>query len=96
VNDSPTVYLQRRNARETEIIGTESADTFIPQSVPEENRDLVGRNFCANFAFSRKIANFSQILPWRAIFAQICDLAERNFSQSSQILQFARNLREDI
>jgi len=31
-----------------------------------------------------------------AIFAQICDLVERNFSQSSQILQCARNLREDI
>jgi len=33
--------------------------------------------------------NFSQILPRRAIFAQICDLAERNFLQNSQILQFA-------
>jgi len=46
------------------------------------------RKFCL-FAQNR---NFSQILPWCAIFAQIYDLAE----QSSQILQFARNLHEDI
>jgi len=30
-------------------------------SVPEENRDLAGRNFCANFAFSRKIAIFRKL-----------------------------------
>jgi len=28
------------------------------ESVPEENRNLAGRNFCANFAFSRKISIF--------------------------------------
>jgi len=44
----------------------------------------------------RAKSQFSQILPWRTIFAQICDLVERNFSQSLQILQLARNFREDI
>jgi len=51
----------------------------------------------------------AQILPFRAksqffanfalasnFFSQICDLAGRNFSQSSQILQFARKLHKDI
>jgi len=41
-------------------------------------------------------AIFPQISPFRAIFAQICDLAQRSFSQSLQISQLARNLREDI
>ena len=29
-----------------------------PKTVPEENRDLAGRNSCANFAFSRRVARF--------------------------------------
>jgi len=39
--------------------------------------------FFANFALARN-------------FSQICDLAGPIFSRSSQILQFARNLREGI
>ena len=52
---------------------------------------LRGRNFCANFAFSRKITIFLQILPWRAIFAQICDLEERNLREDIYVfpLKFA-------
>jgi len=42
----------------------------------------------AQISLSRKIAIFH--MPWCAIFAQICDLAECNFLQSSHILQFAR------
>jgi len=52
--------------------------------------------FLRKFRLFAPNGNFSQILPSRAIFAQICDIAKRNFSQSSQILQFARNLCEDM
>jgi len=51
-------------------------------SVPEENRDLAGCNFCANFAFLRKIAIFREFCLgaqflckfgtlWSAIFRKI-------------------------
>ena len=44
--------------------------------------------FFANFASACNFcANFGK-------FGQICNLAEGNFSQNSQILQFARNLRK--
>jgi len=47
-------------------------------SVPEENRDLAGRNFCANFAFSRKIA----------IFRKFC--LGTNFAICAKIFTFSR------
>jgi len=49
-----------------------------------------GVQFLHKFRLFTHNCNFSQILPWCAIFAQICDLAELNFSQSSLILQFVR------
>ena len=51
---------------------------------------LRGAIFAQISPFCAKSQLFLQVLPRRAIFAQICDLAEHNFSQSSQILQFAR------
>jgi len=47
---------------------------------------LLGAIFVQVSPFRAK-SHFLQILDWTAIFAQICDLAERNFSQ---VLQCAR------
>jgi len=56
---------------------------------PEENRDLAGCNFCANFAFSHKVA----------IFRKFCLGAQflRKFATlRSAIFRKFCNLREDI
>jgi len=40
-------------------------------AVPEENRYLAGRNFCANFAFSCKIAIFHKFCLGAQFFANL-------------------------
>jgi len=52
-----------------------------------------GTQFLRKFRLSAENHTFSQILPWRAIFAKICDLAEHSFF--CKVRKFC-NLREDI
>jgi len=66
--------------------------SLITAGNPLRKSRSCGAQFLRKFRLFTQNRNFSQILPWRTIFAQICDLAERNFSQGSQILQFVRNL----
>jgi len=59
-------------------------------SVPEENRNLAGRNFCANLTFSRKIAIFRKF-RLGAQFLRKCGTLRFKFSV--KVHKFC-NLRE--
>jgi len=58
-------------------------------TVPEENRDLAGRNFCANFAFPQKITLFRKFCLGAQFLPKFATL------QSTVFCKFC-NLREDI
>jgi len=76
----------------------------MTQSVPEENRDLAGGIFCANFAFSRKIAIFRKfclgaqfLRKFGQIWANLRPCGAQlfakfaNFAICAQFAQIARN-----
>jgi len=50
-------------------------------SVPEENRDLAGRDFCANLTFSRKITIFRKFRLGAQFLHEFGTLRRANFPQ---------------
>jgi len=60
-------------------------------AVPEENRDLSGRDFCANVTFSRKIAIFRNFRLGAQFLREFGTLRRANFPQKfANLFVFSR------